>query len=228
MKIFNKQKFYSFYRTGNLGKKIFCFKTINSTNDHACLFEDRALKLNKNEFFFNKLNGAVIISEIQSSGRGRSYKKWFSPPGGLWFTLILFLKIKAVDVEKINIIMAVSIHETIKSLFDLNMKLKWPNDIYFKEKKICGILSELNNSSTWSFLNIGVGLNVNIDFNKNPPGNTFDNISVISLKEITKDNINKEKLLACILDCFEINYENYIKTGDLKNIFLKIDNSVYM
>lgn len=226
MKIFNKQKFYDFCRTGNLGKKIFCFKTINSTNDHACLFEDRALKLNKNEFFFNKLNGTVIISEIQSSGRGSSYKKWFSPSGGLWFTLILFLKIKAVDVEKINIIMAVSIHEAIKSMFDLKMKIKWPNDIYFKDKKICGVLSELNNSSTWSFLNIGVGLNANIDFNITSPKNTFGNISAISLKEITKNNINKEKLLACILKYFEINYENYIKNGDLKTIFLKIDNSV--
>jgi len=226
MKIFNKQKFHDYCKAGNLGKKIFCFKIINSTNDHACLLEDRALKLNKHESFFKKLNGTVIISEVQSSGRGRSYKKWFSPSGGLWFTLILFLKIRAIDVEKINIIMAVSIHEAIKSMFDLDMKIKWPNDIYFKDKKICGILSELNNSSTWSFLNVGVGLNVNIDFNKTSYGNTLDTVSATSLKEIIKSNINNEKLLACILEYFEINYENYIKTGDLKNIFLKIGSSI--
>ncbi|MCX6346328.1 MAG: biotin--[acetyl-CoA-carboxylase] ligase [Actinobacteria bacterium] len=204
-----------------MGKKLFCFKIINSTNDHASQLEDRVLKLKKDDNFLKKLNGTVIISEIQSSGRGRNYKKWFSPSGGLWFTLILFLKIKAVDVEKINIIMAVSIYETIRSMFGLKMKIKWPNDIYFEDKKICGILSELNSSSICSFLNIGVGFNTNIDFNKTSPEDTPDT-AAISLKEIIKDDINKEKLLACILDYFEVNYENYIKTGDLKTIFLKI------
>ena len=221
MKTFNRQKFYNFCNAANLGKKLFCFKIINSTNDHASQLEDRVLKLKKDDNFLKKLNGAVIISEIQSSGRGRNYKKWFSPSGGLWFTLILFLKIKAVDVEKINIIMAVSIYETIRSMFGLKMKIKWPNDIYFEDKKICGILSELNSSSICSFLNIGVGFNTNIDFNKTSPEDTPDT-AAISLKEIIKDDINKEKLLACILDYFEVNYENYIKTGDLKNIFLKI------
>lgn len=225
MKTFNRQKFYDFCNAANLGKKIFCFKIINSTNDHASQLENRALKLKKGDIFFKKLNGTVIISEIQSSGRGRNYKKWFSPSGGLWFTLILFLKIKAVDVEKINIIMAVSIYEAIKSMFDIKIKIKWPNDIYFEDKKICGILSELNNSSTCSFLNIGAGLNANIDFNKTPPGDTPD-AAAVSLKEIIKDNIDKEKLLACILDYFEVNYENYIKTGDLKNIFLKIGSTI--
>ena len=221
MKTFNRHKFYNFCNAANLGKKLFCFKIINSTNDHASQLEDRVLKLKKDDNFLKKLNGTVIISEIQSSGRGRNYKKWFSPSGGLWFTLILFLKIKAVDVEKINIIMAVSIYETIRSMFGLKMKIKWPNDIYFEDKKICGILSELNSSSICSFLNIGVGFNTNIDFNKTSPEDTPDT-AAISLKEIIKDDINKEKLLACILDYFEVNYENYIKTGDLKTIFLKI------
>ena len=226
MKIFNKQKFYNFSKTSGLGKKVFCFETISSTNDYAVRLEDRALKLNDDETFLKKLNGTVIISEIQTGGRGRNYKKWFSPSGGLWFTLILFLKIKAYDVEKVNIIMAVSIYEAIRSMFDLKMKIKWPNDIYFNNKKICGILSELNNSSSCSYLNIGVGLNANIDFNKIVYKNTDDSISAVSLKEILKNNIDMEKLLACIIENFEINFENYKKTSDLKSIFLKIDNCI--
>lgn len=225
-KIFNKQKFHELCNTDSLGKKIFCFESINSTNDRASLFEDKALKLNKDDSFFNRLNGTVIISEIQTSGRGRSYKKWFSPSGGLWFTLILFLKINAWEVEKMNLIMAVSIYEAISSLFDLKMKIKWPNDIYFDNKKICGILSELNNNSSCSFLNIGVGLNANIDFNKTALKNFPAGISVTSLKELTKSRIDMEKLLAFILESFEKNYEDYNKNKDLKNIFLKIDNCI--
>jgi BirA family transcriptional regulator, biotin operon repressor / biotin---[acetyl-CoA-carboxylase] ligase len=225
METFNKHKFYDFCNAINLGKKIFCFKIINSTNDHASLLENRAFKLKKDEIFFKKLNGTVIISEVQRAGRGRNYKKWFSPSGGLWFTLILFLKIKAADVEKINIIMAVSIYEAIRLMYNLKMKIKWPNDIYYADRKLCGILSELNNSSRCSFLNIGVGLNANIDFNENPMGEINDSAAV-SLREIIKDDINKEKLLARILEYFESNYENYIETGDLKNIFLKIGSTI--
>ena len=222
---FNRQKFYDFCNAENFGKKLFCFKIIDSTNAHASLLEGRALRLNKEESFFKKLSGTVIISEIQSSGRGSNYKKWFSPSGGLWFTLILFLKIKATDVEKINIIMAVSICEAISSILDLNMKIKWPNDIYFEDKKICGILSELNNSSSSSFLNMGVGLNTNIDFNKTTPKD-IPVSNAISLKEIVKDDINNEKLLAFIIEYFEVNYEYFIKTGDLKNILSKVGCTV--
>jgi BirA family transcriptional regulator, biotin operon repressor / biotin---[acetyl-CoA-carboxylase] ligase len=225
METFNRQKFYNFCNASNLGKKIFCFKIIKSTNDHASLFEKRAFNLSKDNIFFKKLNGTVFISEVQSAGRGSNYKKWFSPPGGLWFTLALFLKIKAADVEKINIIMAVSICEAIKSIYGLKMKVKWPNDIYYAEKKMCGILSELNSISNCTFLNIGVGFNANIDFNKSPKGELVD-VSAVSLREIIKDDVNIEKLLACILDHFEANYENYIKKDDLKNIFLKIDSTI--
>jgi len=226
MTTFNREKFYDFSKSVNLGKKIFCFKIINSTNDHADSLEKRALKLKKDDVFFKKLNGTVIISEVQSSGRGRNYKKWFSPSGGLWFTLILFLKIKPAEVEKINIIMAVSIHEAVREMFGLKLKIKWPNDIYFENKKICGILSELNNNMSFSFLNIGVGFNANIDFIKTGPENIFGDITPTSLKEITKNDVDMEKLLVCILKHFEINYENYIKTGDFKNIFLKIGGTV--
>ncbi len=226
MTTFNRQKFYDFSKSTTLGKKIFGFKIMNSTNDHADLLEKRALKLKKDDAFFKKLNGTVIISEIQSSGRGRNYKKWFSPSGGLWFTLILILKIRAAEVEKINIIMAVSVHEAARALFGLNLKIKWPNDIYFEDKKICGILSELSNSLTYSFLNIGVGINANNDFSKTGTGNIFGDTAAASLKEITNNEVDREKLLACIIEHFEINYENYIKTGDFKNILLKIDGTV--
>jgi BirA family transcriptional regulator, biotin operon repressor / biotin---[acetyl-CoA-carboxylase] ligase len=226
MNIFDKKKFHYFCKTENLGKKIFCFESISSTNDHAGMLEERALRLNRKDIFFNKLNGTVIISETQNSGHGRNYKKWYSPEGGLWFTLILFSRIKASDVEKINIIMAVSIQEAVKSMLGLDMKIKWPNDIYFKDKKICGILSELNNSSEWSFLNIGVGLNVNNDFSKTSSGNVPDLVFAASLREIIKEKIDREKLLANIIRCFEINYENYNEKGDLKNIFKKIDGLI--
>jgi BirA family biotin operon repressor/biotin-[acetyl-CoA-carboxylase] ligase len=226
MENFNKQKFYYYNKTKVIGRKLINFKTINSTNDHASKLENKIIKLHKNIDFYNALNGTVIISETQTNGRGRNYKKWFSPAGGLWFTLILYSNIKASDVEKINLIMAISIYEAIKSEFDINIKIKWPNDIYYEGNKICGILSELNSHNIVTFLNIGVGLNVNISFKefflKDPEIISYAS----SLKEILNKYIDREKLLCIILKNFEINYEDYLLTKDMKNIFLKIKNSI--
>ncbi|MCL4386183.1 MAG: biotin--[acetyl-CoA-carboxylase] ligase [Actinobacteria bacterium] len=226
MENFNKQKFYNYKQTKLIGKKLINFKTINSTNDYASKLENKIIKLNKNIDFYNVLNGTIIISETQTNGHGRNYKKWISPVGGLWFTLILYSNIKVADLEKINLIMAISIYEAIKSEFDIDIKIKWPNDIYYNGKKICGILSELNSFNDAAFLNIGVGLNANNSF-KDLFLNNLEVISYASsLKEILNTSINKEKLLCNILKNFEINYENYLLNKDMKNIFLKIKNSI--
>ena len=226
MEIFNKKKFLSLCKAQYCGKEVICFKNINSTNDHAIKLEDKALKLNNCSNFFNKLNGAIIISETQKSGRGRSYKKWFSPPGGLWFTLILISRINPYDVKKINLIMAISILESLKNIFGIDLKVKWPNDLYYNQKKLCGVLSELNSYDEVSFLNVGAGLNANISFNNSPDSENSLAGNAISLKEILKQETGREEILADIIKNFEINYEGYMQSCDLKSIFLKIENSI--
>jgi len=226
MEIFNKKKFLSLCKARYYGKEVLYFQNINSTNDHAMKLEDRALKLNKSGNFLNKLNGIIMISETQQNGRGRNYKKWFSPPGGLWFTLILVSKINPSDVKKINLIMAISILESLKNMFGINIKVKWPNDLYYEHKKLCGILSELNSYETVSFLNIGAGLNANISFKNSADSKNGLAGNAISLKEILKQDIDREEILADIIKNFEINYEGYLQFYDLKSIFLKIDNSI--
>ncbi|MCL4416375.1 MAG: biotin--[acetyl-CoA-carboxylase] ligase [Actinobacteria bacterium] len=225
MKYFDKKKFLSICKTRYAGKRLIYFKTLNSTNDYAARLENKALKLKKPLNFFNNVNGCIVISEIQAGGRGRNYKKWFSPSGGLWFTLILVLKIEMHDIKKMNLIMAVSIFEALKNRFGITAKVKWPNDIYYEDKKICGILCELNSFKEISFLNIGTGLNANISFdNAGDKGEELTG-NAISIREILKKDIEREELLAEIAENFEINYEEYLN-NDLKNIFLKIGNMV--
>ncbi|MDD5658571.1 MAG: biotin--[acetyl-CoA-carboxylase] ligase [Actinomycetota bacterium] len=230
MKHFDKKKFSALCKTEYCGKKILYFKSISSTNEHAVKLEDKAVKLKKTDVFLKNLNGTLIISEVQSKGRGRNHKSWFSPPGGLWFTLILVLKLKPSDIDKANMIMAISILEVLKNKYGINIKIKWPNDLYYenhkKHNKVCGILSELNCHKSASFLNIGAGLNAN---------NTFVNLSekennlisnAISLKEILKRDIDREHILANIMENFEKNYDRYLQFHDLKSIFSKIENSI--
>ena len=245
---FNKQKFYFYNKKTKLfGKKLINFDLINSTNSYACKFENKIANLKDKNNFIEKFNGTVIISETQSNSYGRNYKRWLSPSGGLWFTLILITNLNILDLENINILMAISIIEAINNNFNLDLKLKWPNDIYYEGKKLCGILSELNSIKNKKFLNIGVGLNVNNSFNETADDinnnddddnkkniinkdllNAISLIDILKLKNNKSNNefINKEKLLSDILSCFEINYEKYLINKDMKNIFLKIKNQI--
>jgi BirA family biotin operon repressor/biotin-[acetyl-CoA-carboxylase] ligase len=102
----------------------------------------------------------VICGEIKSA-RGRLGRKWFAPPGGLWFSLVLRPKF----LEKINLIslaMALSVSKAIDEVIGVKIGLKWPNDLLIKEKKVGGILSEAKvDQDGVIYAIIGVGINMN-------------------------------------------------------------------
>jgi len=116
------------------------------------------------------IDGTIVVAAEQSSGRGRMKRIWYSPPGGLYFTIILRANKEVTSYALYGLMIACVIHETIKSEFGLQPHLKWPNDILVNEKKLCGVLSELivsqNESGGQSddapiFVIIGTGINAN-------------------------------------------------------------------
>ena len=161
-----------------------------------------------------------MISETQTGGKGRLDRKWFSPPGGIWMTIILQPDLKIQDLSKMTLLSASSILETLVNNYKISLKIKWPNDIYFSGKKLCGILAESEKVNSNTYLIIGIGINVNNDFfnDKNK------NLNAVSLKEITGRHINRNLLIAEILNEFEAQYIFYSKTLDFKGIFKKIEN----
>ncbi|MFH0773928.1 MAG: biotin--[acetyl-CoA-carboxylase] ligase [bacterium] len=143
-------------------------------------------------------NGEVIISDLQTAGRGRGVKEWVSPPGGLWFSIILFpTNLNPDKLSLFSLIIGLVISKVIESQTGLYCAIKWPNDLYLKEKKICGILIESNirlKSVEW--LIIGVGLNLNVDKNLLPEG-------AGSIKEELKEEVEKEKVFSALLSEIE-------------------------
>ncbi len=114
--------------------------------------------------------GTVVWSREQTSGRGRRGKKWFSPPGGLYFS-VLFHPQKGIE-PSFSLVVGGAVIKALESRGVSDLKLKWPNDIFRGTKKVGGILCE-NLSGK---LIVGIGLNLtpikNIDFAENfSPGN---------------------------------------------------------
>ena len=136
----------------------FNYKKVDSTMDIA--------KLRVKEDW-NLLNsGCVVISDIQTKGRGTKGRSWESDSlGGLYYSLIFQPdKIFLNDSEAIQLLVATQLQDVIYTLTSIKSKIKKPNDIVFDNKKLAGILIEASskaNSSLFSYLNIGIGLNIN-------------------------------------------------------------------
>lgn len=107
---------------------------------------------------------SVVIAQSQRKGRGRMQRKWFSRKGGLYFTLILRPEIPAVSGFLVNFITSSVLAETIREETGLEAMVKWPNDILISNRKLSGMLSEMEAEEEMvTFVNIGIGLNVNND-----------------------------------------------------------------
>ncbi len=151
---------------------------------------------------------SVVIAENQSIGRGRMNRKWFSDKGGLWFTLILKPQIPPVLSYLYNFAASLTLSRVINKLFDLDVKVKWPNDLLLNGKKLTGLLSEMETRGDMvEYINIGIGINVNNNPREYEP-------KAISLKDALNRTISRKK----ILESFLIDFEAQIKDLDPEKI----------
>jgi len=173
-----------------IGKKIHYFDYLASTMDLAMqLGMDGAA------------SGSVVLAESQIKGRGRLGRGWFSPKyKGIYLSLILRPKILPSACPILTLMSAVSICEAIKEAVGLDAQIKWPNDVLIYNKKLAGILTEMNAEvDKVNFVVIGIGLNVNNDKKSLIAGAT-------SIKEQQGVEINRVVLLQEILRRIENNY----------------------
>lgn len=192
-----------FLKTKYIGRTYLHHHTITSTND-------KSKELAKQ----NPINGCVVISEEQSSGRGRLGRNWTSPKSkGLWFSITLTPNIPPSDASKITLIGAAAVYLALKDL-GLETLIKWPNDIILNSKKVSGILTEMSGElNAVNYIIMGIGVNANIDL-YDFPSDILQ--TATSLKVETGSIINRKKLLAAILNNFEILYDDFINNNNFK------------
>ena len=131
------------------GERIYHYDRVISTNNLAA---ERARA--------GEGNGTVIAAGEQAGGRGRLERAWFSPPGGLWFSLIL--RPPAQRLDGITLLFSLWIIQFLEESAALSLHLIWPNDLYLNGKKMGGILTESRmKGASYEWLVVGIGLNVN-------------------------------------------------------------------
>jgi BirA family biotin operon repressor/biotin-[acetyl-CoA-carboxylase] ligase len=149
--------------------------------------------------------GTLIITERQSAGKGRLGREWFSPIGGIWLSIILYPQLPPSYIPRITLMTAVAVVKAIKMCTQIEPQIKWPNDILINEKKVCGILTEMNAELDMiNWVVVGIGINVNINHQEFPE-DIQEN--TISLKEVSGKEVFRVKLTQTFLQEFEKYYD---------------------
>lgn len=187
--------------TTRIGKKIITFDSVSSTNDVAKKLAAEGAE-----------EGTIILAEQQLVGRGRMARNWSSLPGlGIWMSVILKPNIIPPRALQLIFVNAVAVCRAIRNYTGLDVTLKWPNDILFQSKKICGILTELSAEiDQINYIIAGIGINVNQE-QKDFPWELQD--TAISLKGAGNKNIRRIDLLKEIIKELDCKYDIYLKEG---------------
>ena len=196
------------------------YKTVESTNIIA-----RNLAIN------NADTGTVVIAEGQTAGYGRNGKSFFSPYGtGIYMSIVLNLKKEKKDFNSsfITIAVAAAVSKAIEEITNKKTKIKWVNDIFIDDKKVCGILTE----GAFSFEDrkldyavIGIGINVN--FPKNGFPKDIDDIAISLNNDINNKSSIRNILIAKILEnIWEYHFENINFYDEYKSRSLLIGKKV--
>lgn len=160
--------------------------------------------------FAGEEEGAVILAEEQTAGRGRAGRKWHSElGGGIYITILLRPRLSPVQAPLLTILAGLSLHSAILAQTGLNTELKWPNDILLGGKKLGGILTEMHAEPTQvRFVIVGIGLNVNQE--KFPAD--LSSIATSLRKETGKFQSRLEVLIR-LLQEFENDYNRFLREG---------------
>ncbi len=124
-----------------IGSKFYRLSEVDSTNEYI------------KSILENSPEGTVVLADVQTAGKGRKGRNWYSPEGGLWMSILL----DHCDNCLMPLTAAVALAEAFQT-YDIKLGIKWPNDLLLNQKKVAGILTEIVDNR--AILGIGINLNV--------------------------------------------------------------------
>ena len=166
--------------------------------------------------------GTVVWADFQSAGKGQRGNGWESEAGkNILFSIVLFPGfIKAGEQFILSQIVSLAVANCLQE-YTAGISIKWPNDIYWNEKKICGILLEntiLEDNIGHSVAGIGININ-QVDFRSDAP-------NPVSLKQITNRDYNLEEILKTVVDNINVYYQQ-IKIGKTDSLIKQYKESLF-
>jgi BirA family biotin operon repressor/biotin-[acetyl-CoA-carboxylase] ligase len=161
--------------------------------------------------------GSVFLAEQQTAGRGRGSNVWHSPrSSGIYCSVILRPALPPSHVLVLSLAAALAVRGAIRQVDSrVSPDLKWPNDVLIDDKKVCGILTEMNAEATRvRFIVVGIGLNVNQE--------SFpEALEAISLRQATGSEWSRVELAAALLKSLDREYREIVTNPDARESILR-------
>jgi len=179
----SEEKINAFLGKTAVSFSVFAYDEISSTNDVCKDFARKGAE-----------SGIVVIAKSQTAGRGRLGRTFYSPANhGLYMSLLIRPDKEFNNPGLITAYAAVSCYKAISTLYGISVDIKWVNDLYYHNKKLCGILAESQLGTDNPYIILGIGINLS------PPAEGYNKDIkdiAISLEEMTNHPVIREELCA--------------------------------
>lgn len=161
--------------------------------------------------------GSVFLAEEQTAGRGRGSNSWQSPRStGIYCSVVLRPQLPPSDVLTLSLAAGLAVRAAMHQIkSDLNIDLKWPNDVLIRGKKVCGILAEMNAEATRvRHIVVGIGINVNQE--------TFpEKLSATSLRLATGSVLSRVDMAVALLKSLDREYRALLEGAEARGSVLQ-------
>ncbi len=151
---------YAFSNTARIVlQRLVHFRVLPSTNVYA-----------KTQGEAGEPEGLVVLADTQTAGTGRFARSWHSPPGGLYFSILLRPSmLTPSETQLITLTVGVAVAKVLQQAYGVQATLKWPNDVQIDRRKVAGILAEQSLTGDHvEYVVVGIGVNVNIPLDDFP------------------------------------------------------------
>ena len=146
--------------------------------------------------------GALVVADHQTAGRGRLGRSWEAPPGKALLFSILLRPPPERNVPELSLVAGIAVADALERILGLSVQLKWPNDVMLRRRKVAGCLAEVRDG----VVVLGIGLNVNQTREELPE-------HAGSLLTLTGREMDREALLSALLNDLEARYSAWSEGG---------------
>ena len=145
-------------KTRVMGREVHLFPDVSSTNTLAMEMASKGAP-----------EGTIVLAEAQTGGKGRRGRKWISPRGNLYLSVVLRPDVPLHKSPVITLMGAVAVASAIRRMYGLKASIKWPNDILISGRKVCGLLTEMSaEQDRVRHIVLGIGIDANMDLEALP------------------------------------------------------------
>ena len=202
--IFGQHELESRMNTRWAGHPVTFYESLGSTNQQA-----------KSDAENGAAQGALVVADMQTAGRGRRGRAWSSPAGtNAYFTLILKPSYKPESASMVTLVMALAVAEGIRSTCGVDAGIKWPNDIVADGRKVCGMLTEMSVEREYIH-HVVTGVGINVKRQEFAPEIAA---TAVSLEELCEKKISRAELIVNVMRAFENYYDVFERECSLAGL----------